>query len=239
MQMHDFIFTDTTHKRTIPVCVYLPDDISAPLPIVIFNPGYQCQQDLAAPNAQMGYKKYNYLATFFTERHYAFISIQHDMLGDNDSLETIDPTAPQHEAREHIYKRGVDNIFCVINELQQKFSYLTWQKFIIAGHSNGGDIAKYFANLYSDRITCVIAMDARRCRIEPNSNLRLLMFEANDTSTDPGVIPDQGTEDNPKRNNLEWTIVKPRNALHISYNGSYITPDIQQSVFSAIDWFLH
>ncbi len=238
MEQHRFLFTDTTRKRNIPVAVHLPDTPSPTTPLVIFNPGYQDQDDLLEEGRPPGYLNYRYLATFFTARNHAFISIQHDIIGDSDGLETIDPHACQHDARQHLYRRGIANIQFAITALKPQFPTIAWERFIIAGHSNGGDIAKYFANHHPERVNAVIALDARRCRIDPTKELRLLMFEANDTTTDNGVLPDAGTEAHPLRNNLEWVVVKPKNALHVSYNDAYITEDIRHWVCSTIDWFL-
>jgi hypothetical protein len=238
MEIIDINLNDKERARIFPVAIYLPETINQSTPIVIFGPGYQGQEDLANPNIKPVYKEYNYLAEFFIKKGYCFISIQHDILGDNDGLETIDPKLIQHEARKHLYIRGEQNIFFTIKELTVRFPLLNFNKFIIAGHSNGGDIAKYFANNNPKRISVVITLDARRCIIEPQKNLKLLMFEADDTSTDQGVIPDQGTEQNPKRTNLEWVIIKPKNATHIGYNGSYITEELKQAVFRGINWVL-
>lgn len=238
MQILDYTLFDTARARTIPIAVYLPEIVSAPLPLVVFNPGYRDVEDRTNRDMPPAYKNYHYLLNYFTEKGYAVISIQHDLESDRDGLEIIDPNAIQHTAREYLFRRGMENICYVLHNLPQELPALNLEHFIIAGHSNGGDIAKYFANHYPERISAVIAMDARRCRIDPDKCLRLLMFEANDTSTDHGVIPDQGTPAHPTRINLEWVVVKPRNALHISYNDAYITEDLQQFVFSTIDWFL-
>jgi len=238
MKTLDITFFDTSRSRNIPVCIYLPKGTGAILPVVIFNPGYWSQESLANTNLSPAYKNYTYLAEFFTSKNYAFISIQHDILGDNDGLETIDPTASQHEAREHLWIRGVKNIFFVLEELKQKFPQFELEKFIIAGHSNGGDIAKYFAGLHHEKISSVIALDGRRCRIAPLVPMKLLMFEAWDTSTDIGVIPDEGTRENPKRANLEYVIIKPKNALHMSYADELVTEDIKRVIYRGIEWFL-
>ncbi len=51
------------------------------------------------------YKQNTYLAKFFTDCGYAFISIQHDIVGDKDGLETLDPNAVQAIARKHLLER--------------------------------------------------------------------------------------------------------------------------------------
>lgn len=239
MRSHELNLLDKNRDRFIPVAVYLPKEDKKTIPVVIFGPGYQDQEELADPKTILAYKNYHYLAEYFTNKGYAFISIQHDILGDNDGLETIDPSLPQSEARKHLWERGEKNIFFVINEIKQQFTQLNFNNFIISGHSNGGDIAKFFANNHEELTPHVICFDARRCPISPYKTLKLLMFEANDTSTDIGVIPDQGTQAKPNRENLEWIIIKPKDAIHISYGRNLITDKLKQQVFKAMDFFLN
>ena len=238
MNTIDLTLIDSSRARAIPVCVYLPDGDNSNLPVIIFSNGYQSQDDLKQQDVKPAYKNHTYLAEFFSNKGYGFITIQHDILGDKDGLETIDPTLPQAQARRHLWERGEQNILFVINELKQKLPQLNFDKFIIGGHSNGGDIAKFYANNHVESISHIIVMDGRRCPIEPGKDLKLLIFEATDTSTDIGVIPDEGTETNPKRKNLEWVIIKPKHALHASYSDSNITNELKKYVLGAINWFV-
>lgn len=239
MQITELNLIDSTRTRSIPVLVYTPNNAQGILPIVIFSPGYQDQAELKEVETILAYKKWAYLAEYFTNKGYAFISIQHDMLGDNDGLETIDPKLLQAEARKHLWVRGEQNILFVIKELRKQFSNFNLDNFIIAGHSNGADMAKFFSNKYENNISHVISFDGRRCPIAPFTKQKILMFEALDTSTDIGVIPDEGTKDNPKRTNLEWIIIKPKGAMHVGYQGYNITEPLKQSVFKAIEFFLN
>lgn len=229
---------DESRTREIPVCLHLPDNYNDKLPIVIFSNGYQSQSDLTQIDAVPAYKKYTYLAEFFNKKNYGFISIQHDIIGDKYELEKIDQTLPQSIARKGIWEQGELNILFVIKELKQKFPQLDFDNFIIGGHSNGGDIARFFANHFPESISHVISMDGRRCPIEPGKDLKILMFEATDTSTDIGVIPDEGTKENPNREHLEWVVIKPKNALHVSYKDTHITDELKKYVLGAIEWFV-
>ena len=238
MQITELNLFDNSRARPVPVIIYTPENAIDNLPIVIFGPGYQKQEHLINPDFIDEYKQWEYLAEYFTSKGYAFISIQHDIIGDNDGLEFIDKSLAQSVARKHLWIRGEMNILFIIKELKQKFSNFNFDKFIISGHSNGGDIAKFFANNRSETISSVIIFDARRCPIADNSKQKLLMFEAGDTSTDIGVIPDEGTEKDPKRINLEWMIIKPKDALHVSYCGDLITEELKEKVYKGIDFFL-
>lgn len=230
---------DTTRNRNVPILIYKPDINLMNIPIVIFSPGYQEQKDLIKPSNIMAFKKWGYLAEYFNKKGYAFITIQHDLPGDKDGLEMIDPKLPSVETRIHLWLRGEQNILFILNQLKVKYPEFNLNQFIIAGHSNGGDISKFFYNNRENMVSSAIIFDSRRCPIKPGSKQNLLLFEANDTSTEINVIPDEGTSDNPNRNNLEWIIVKPKNAFHTSYRGDLITESLKAKVLRSIDFFLN
>ena len=238
MKIKTYNLKDEKRNRDIPIAIYTPNNNATNLSTVIFSPGYQGQKELNQTGAKLAYQNYTYLAEYFTAKNYAFISIQHDVPGDIDGLESIDPLANQHDARKHLYSRGEENINFTIRKLSRQFPHFNFDKFIIVGHSNGGDIARFFACNAPQQISYLITFDARRCHIETNQKLKILMFEATDTSTDKGVIPDEGTQDNPKRANLEWVIVKPLRAFHKSYKDDHITNEIKDKVYKMLDWFL-
>jgi len=229
---------DKARNRHVPILIYTPADPKESLPVVIFNPGYQEQKDLMKSDNILAYRKWEYLAEYFVKLGYVFIAIQHDILGDTDSIENIDPKLSQVEARKHLWIRGEQSILFVINELKQQFPEFNFDNYIISGHSNGGDIAKFFTNNHEESISSVIVFDGRRCHVNAGSKQKLLMFEATDTSTDIGVIPSEGTQDKPNRMELEWVIIKPKDAFHTSYRGDLITEELKQKVYKGIDYFL-
>jgi pimeloyl-ACP methyl ester carboxylesterase len=231
-----FDFYDESRQRQVPVSVYLPEKEGNKLPTIIFGPGYQGQEDLQ--KEELVYKRYNYLAEYFTAKGYAFVSIQHDVFGDVDGLEKVDPNAIQDEARRHLYIRGEANILFALAKLEQQNLPLRLDNLILSGHSNGGDIAKYFANQHPDLVRSVILFDARRARLRPASPLHVLMFEADDTTTDAGVIAEPLQENNAMRANLDLTVIKPSGAIHASYIDGEITEPLKKKIFSALDWFL-
>jgi predicted esterase len=238
MEIKEFALHDYSRARDIPVIVYLPKDFSANLSLVFFAPGYQTQEELIKSRAKFAYKQYEYLAKYFTSKNYAFISMQHDLPGDKDGIEFIDQSLPQDQAREDLWSRCYKSTLFVIEHLKAHFPSWNYNKFIMTGHSNGGDIAKYFSNNLTDLVSHLIILDGRRCPLKANLPIKTLMFEADDTIPDQGVIPDIGTKENPKRQAMEWTIVKPRNATHYGYNGSLINDELEKKVINTIDWFL-
>jgi dienelactone hydrolase len=241
MKIQEFNFFDATRNRSIPVIVYLPNIETKNIPSVLYNHGYadpQTFNEIEKGIARWPHKNHTYLAKFFTKKGYAFICPLHDLSTDIDGLETLNPKAVQSIERKHLWERGMTNLLFVIDEIKKQNLGLNLEKFIIGGHSNGGDVAKYFANHYPKLISHAIICDGRRCPISADVNLKILMFEANDTSTDIGVIPDEGTKQNPKRVNLEWVVAKPKNALHMSYTDEG-AKQVHNFVTKSINWFLN
>jgi hypothetical protein len=68
--------------------------------------------------------------------------------------------------------------------------------------------------------------------------LSVLIFQADDTTTDAGVIAEPFQENNEMRANLDLTVIKPRGALHASYIDGEVTESLKKKIFSALDWFL-
>lgn len=244
MREEKFDFFDEVRKRNIPCILYLPKKIKSDVNLVVFGPGYSTQEDLKTEG--FPYNNYTFLAKYFTEKSYAFLSIQHDLIGDTDGLETLDPKAIQAKVREHLWIRGAKNIQFCLSYFKKNCPELNIEKFIIAGHSNGGDISKYFANNHPELISYCIVFDGRRCPVKENLDVKFLMFEATDTSTDVGVLPDEGPITHHKRENVEWVIVKPKGAMHISYTDKInnkaetelYNPKLRNKICSIIDWYL-
>jgi pimeloyl-ACP methyl ester carboxylesterase len=240
MKTLHFDFYDESRERQVPVSVYLPEKASNPLPTIVFGPGYQGLEGLTEEALLNSYKckQYTYLAEYFTAKGYAFVSIQHDVFGDVDGLEKVDPNAIQDEARRHLYIRGEANILFALAQLEQQNLPLRLDNLILSGHSNGGDIAKYFVNQHPELVNSLVLFDARRAKLRPLSSLRVLMFEADDTTTDSGVIAEPVQENNTMRANLDLTIIKPCGAFHGSYIDGKITEPLKNKIFLALNWFL-
>jgi pimeloyl-ACP methyl ester carboxylesterase len=62
----------------------------------------------------------------------------------------------------------------------------------MVGHSNGGDIAMYFAKRYPELIKKVVTLDNLRVPFITDGKFKILSFRSHDPvfKADPGVIPD-------------------------------------------------
>lgn len=230
--------------RKFPVTIYLPNDYKnhQKLKLVIFGNGFQGQAKF-----DYGYNcnKYQYLAKFFTNHNIAFISINFEVLGDLDQLPDMSrgTAIDQVKERTPIWIKDEVIILFTIDQLKQKYHFLNFHKFIIGGHSNGADVAKFFTNRHSEIIDFVFSLDGRRCPISSFVNVNLLSFEANDTTTDENVIPGKlGLDPMPnQREKISYAIIKPRNAKHGSYIENDNSPSdlaVQQEVCKWLEFYL-
>lgn len=235
-------------SRIIPVMIYLPDgfELLSKIKTVIFGNGFQSQQKFIEKKDYYC-KQYTYLADFFTKKNYAFISIQYEVLGDQDCLpdQSKGKKIDQIKERTPLWIKDEKIILEVIEQFKKSELKLDFSKFIIAGHSNGADVAKFFANRHSSMISHVISMDGRRCPISPFVELKLLSLEANDTCSDEDIIPGKlGYDPWPgEREKIEYFIFKPKEALHRSYceyeddsKNDFIA---RNKALKAIDWFIN
>ena len=239
MIIKKFNFIDEKRDREIPIIIYSPKIETNN--IVIYNPGYGGGPE-AFIKCQNGERKYpfeqaEYLAKFFTNKGYNFISIQHDLITDQDGLETLNWKDDQKVIRRHLWERSEKNILFIIEELKKECPKWNLNKFIIGGHSNGADSAKFFANNHCELISHVISLDGRRCPVDSNAQLKLLMFEANETLPDDGVIPNKRNPNNyndafpDDRKNLEWVIIKPKNAKLIAEEEYHCNVNVHKNSF--------
>ncbi len=247
MRTIELNLTEPETNRTFPVMIYLPEHTSeAELPTVIFGNGFQ-EQERFKSGSDFYCKSYTFIAKFFTDKGYAFISVQFEIPGDADTLQNLDCTnRSMYEARKHLYIKDEKILLFVLESLKSFEPKLNLNKVIVSGHSNGGDVAQYFTNLHPDLVSRAIIFDGRRCHIAENLNAKLLRFEAFETSTDAGVFPDEGSREHVKRANIEWVIVKPKDAWHRSYTDridnpkdDLYNPALKHRIYKIIDWFLN
>ncbi|MEQ9115450.1 MAG: hypothetical protein RLN62_01495 [Rickettsiales bacterium] len=228
-------FFDNKRNRKIPCAIYLPQEIKNGVNLVVFSPGYREQEKLKIKGPS--YTNYSFLAEYFTNESYVFLSIQHDLLGDNDGLETIDPKVDQSKAREHLWKRGAENIKFCLQEVKKLHPEINIDKFIISGHSNGGDIAKYYANNNESKIDSIISLDGRRAPIKRGTNFKILMFEGSDTALDSNVVPGGQRPQPGDKQELEYILIKPKNVLHAQYCDD-ASEEVKNKIYQSIDFFL-
>jgi len=178
-RMDTFSYVDNIRNRNIPIAIYRPQsDSTANNVPVIFSHGY-------GENKGGDYLVYSYLTESLASKGYFVVSIQHEL--PTDSL--LPMTGNFKETRRPNWENGVKNIHFVLNQIKKEFSKLNYEKMILIGHSNGGDMTALFAHKYPELVEKVILMDNRRMEIPRTSKPRIFTLRSGDYPADEGVLP--------------------------------------------------
>ncbi|MCO5260207.1 MAG: alpha/beta fold hydrolase [Crocinitomicaceae bacterium] len=180
IKLETVMLNDANRSRLVPIAIYTSyaDSISENLPVIIFNHGY-------GKNQGDSYLTYSYLNEFLASKGYCVISVQHELKTD----EKLPMNGNLQELRKPFWDRGMENIQYVISELDSLRPQFNFEKIVLVGHSNGGDIAANYATAHPDSIKSVITLDNLRMPLPKNGSFPVLSIRASDTEPDPGVIP--------------------------------------------------
>jgi dienelactone hydrolase len=224
MRSTPIVLFDQTRSRSIPIQIYLSQRAKAkalrahkPMPVVVISHGYRMKNT-----------EYSAIADYLAEKGFFVASIQDDL--------TTDPhlkhSGTLYQRRKPLWDKGVLNILFAEKALHKLYPFIEINKVILLGHSNGGDISILFAKNYPNSVKAVISLDSLRVPFPRDGKIPILSIRANNTKSDPAVLPDK--KDWKK---LHMMIVNLNDAKHIdlSDRGS---PVIQQEINSIIEHFL-
>jgi hypothetical protein len=175
---------DAKRGRAVPVEISVRRDSEVKamaglkkLPVAILNHGNTVKNT-----------EYSFVANLLALRGYLVLSIQHDLPTDPPLV--TKPGEP-YVGRLPVYQRGVSNIMFCAREMQQKIPYADYGTFLLVGHSNGGDIAMYFAEQFPDLVKRVVTLDNLRVPLMFPAKFKVLSFRSKDAVfvPDKGVVP--------------------------------------------------
>lgn len=179
---------DSVRQRPVAVDVAMRRDVEmradagmTTMPVVIINHGNTVR-----------FTEYSFLSNFFAGRGYLAISIQHDLASD---APLVTKNGEPYVGREPVYTRGVANILFAIHEVAKRQPHADYKHLTLVGHSNGGDIAMYFAKEHPGMVADVITLD--NLRVPLQGAFRILTFRSKDPQfvPDAGVVPQGGGKD--------------------------------------------
>lgn len=149
------------------------------LPVAILNHGNTVK-----------FTEYSFLANLFAARGYMTVSIQHDLASDPPLVTKV---GEPYVGRLPVYERGVQNILFAVKNMKKVQPNADYDHLTMVGHSNGGDIAVYFAKLYPDEVKKVVTLDNLRVPFMTDGKFKILSFRSHDPvfKADPGVVPDE------------------------------------------------
>lgn len=179
-------FYDATRNRPIAVDIAIRRDKEMQanagmltLPVAILNHGNTVK-----------YTEYSFLANTFAARGYMAISIQHDLATDAPLVTKV---GEPYVGRLPVYERGVANILFAVAKMKAVQPHADYDHLTMVGHSNGGDIAMYFAKMHPDEVRRVVTLDNLRVPFITDGRFKILSFRSKDPhfKADPGVVPDE------------------------------------------------
>lgn len=133
--------------------------------------------------------EYSFVGDVLATQGYLVAAIQHDLPGDPPLSMQGFPFV----GRLPSYQRGEKNILFAINEIKKVYPDPDFKTVTMFGHSQGGDIAMYFAGQHPDLVNKVVTLDNIRVPILMSGKARILSFRSNNFKPDPGVVPDEQT----------------------------------------------
>jgi alpha/beta hydrolase fold len=175
---------DTTRQRPVSVDVAVrrdyerkADDGYWKLPVAIISNGNTVKNT-----------EYSFLENVFAARGYLVASIEQDLPSDPPLMTKV---GLPYVGRIGVYERSEANILFVLAQLKKMQPHADYDHLTMVGHSNGGDVAMYFATQHPQMVSKIITLDNLRVPFVLNKKMKILSFRSSDPQfkTDPGVLP--------------------------------------------------
>jgi pimeloyl-ACP methyl ester carboxylesterase len=172
-------YYDILRDRIIPIAIYKTKEKNKESNIpVIINHGW-------GQNKGGDYLFYSYLSTCLATQGYTVISIQHEQT--NDPMLAMEGNFI--ETRMPNWQQRVKNIEVVLQHLKKDYPKLQYDKLVLIGHSNGGDMVNLYTQLYPDGVHTLITLDNRRMPLPRTLHTHVFSLRSNDFPADEGVLP--------------------------------------------------
>ena len=170
---------DEARERNIPIEITFPDNIescstNSKCPVAFLSAGYG-----------VSHTKYTFLSTQFNQFGYLVVAIGHELPSDP----ALSVSGNLYETRSENWSRGAKTIDFLKRSLSKRFVWYDFEKLLLIGHSNGGDISAWLGNENKSYIQKIITLDHRRVPLPRNSDFQILSIRASDFPADKGVLP--------------------------------------------------
>ncbi|MDE2064285.1 MAG: alpha/beta hydrolase [Bradyrhizobium sp.] len=132
--------------------------------------------------------EYSFLENVFAARGYLVASIEQDLPSDPPLMTRV---GLPYVGRIGVYERSEANILFVLRQLKKIQPNADYTHLTMVGHSNGGDVAMFFAKEHPQLVSRIITLDNLRVPFVLNHKMKILSFRSSDPQfkTDPGVLP--------------------------------------------------
>ena len=170
---------DPARQRPIVVEVYLPEAAAT------CTKTHRCPTALLSAGYGIDHGHYSFAASALTELGYLVVSVQQEL--------PSDPPLPTEgdlfAARTPNWQRGAANLRFVVQALRDTHPEFDWERPMLIGHSNGGDISAWLVRESPDFAGALVTLDSRRVPLPRTGVPRVLSIRAEDFPADDGVLP--------------------------------------------------
>ncbi len=173
---------DKSRERSVPVEITLPEAGTCgeqPCPVAFISAGYGVK-----------HTDYQFISNLLNKRGFMTVAIGHELPGDPP----LSVSGNLYETRMENWSRGANTLAFVRQTLAVKYPAFDFNKVLLVGHSNGGDISSLIINRGDTYYSGLITLDHRRVplpRIKPDGQhtVNVLSVRASDFPADKGVLP--------------------------------------------------
>jgi len=174
----DLIY-DESRNRNIPVSVSFPTSTEK------CTSKNKCSVAFLSAGYGISHTKYAFLSNQLNELGYLVIAIRHELPTDPP----LSVTGNLYNSRSENWSRGAITLDILRNLFIIKYTAHDFEKLLLVGHSNGGDISSWLGNENKPYISQIITLDHRRVPLPRTKKIKVLSIRASDYPADNGVLP--------------------------------------------------
>jgi len=170
---------DKSRDREIPTIVYLPatgDNCS---------PDNLCKVAMLSSGYGILNTEYSFIAVTLNRMGFLVAAVQHELPNDPE----LSSTQPYITTRMSNWSRGVENLRVAREQLKLQYAEYNWNRLLLIGHSNGGDISSLYARDNEQLVSNLVTIDHRRMPLPLNRSTKVLSIRGSDFEADLGVLP--------------------------------------------------
>ncbi|NRD75579.1 alpha/beta hydrolase [Shewanella sp. VB17] len=170
---------DESRDRSIPVEMTFPVElekcsVNVKCPVAFLSAGYG-----------VSHIKYTFLSKQLNQLGYLVVAIGHELPSDPP----LSVSGNLYDTRSENWSRGAETLDFLKDSLSQRFDQFDFEKLMLVGHSNGGDISAWLGNEGKAYIQQIITLDHRRVPLPRDGKIKILSIRASDFPADKGVLP--------------------------------------------------
>lgn len=190
--------TDPSRDREIPIETYFPDNA------VNCSPTARCAVAMLSAGYGVSHKDYQFLTKTLNRAGYLVVAVGHELPSDPP----LSVEGSLYETRAENWQRGADTLSFIRAHFKTQLPAYNFDKVLLIGHSNGGDISAWLINHGATFADHIITLDHRRVPLPRDPKIKVLSIRASDFPADPGVLPNN--EELKKYHSCVVTIAKAK-----------------------------